>query len=161
MLRASVLRQLPLVLLALVVAEIWLLVVLGGHIGGLAVFGLLVAGAIGGGWIARREGQRAMAAWQQSAMTGETPGPQLATSAMIVVAGVLIAIPGVITDALGLLLLLPPVRGALRDRFGVAFAQRVQSQGLGAMGRAFQTDRGAPPGTIIDVDPADVRENDR
>jgi len=155
-----VLRQLPLILLALVVVEIWLLVVIGGHIGGLATFGILVVGAIGGGWIARREGRRAMAAWQQATMTGQVPGPQLATSAMIVIAGVLLALPGVISDVAGLLLLLPPVRHMLSSRFSVAFAERVRAQGLGAMRRVVADDRPAPAGGGVDVDPADVGESD-
>jgi UPF0716 protein FxsA len=163
-----VLRQLPFILLALVVAEIWLLVVIGGQIGGLATFGLLVAGALAGGWVARREGRRAIAAWQQAQVTGEVPAPQLAASAMIVVGGVLLMIPGVITDVAGLLLLVPPVRKALSGRFSVAFADRMRTQGLGMMGMAGRMagrmpgrggDRPAAQNGIIDVDPSDVREN--
>lgn len=160
------LRQLPLILLALVVAEIWLLVIIGGKIGGLATFGLLVTAALAGGWVARREGRRAIAAWQQAQVTGEVPAPQLAASAMIVVGGVLLMIPGVITDVAGLLLLVPPVRKALSGRFSVAFAERMRTQGLGMMGSMAGRmpgrgdDRPAAHSGIIDVDPSDVREND-
>lgn len=149
------LRHLPLILLALVVAEIWLLVVIGGHIGGLATFGLVVAGAIGGGWIARREAGRAMAAWQQATMTGEVPGPQLATSAMIVIAGVLLALPGVISDVAGLALLLPPVRRALGGRVAVAFGARLRAPAGFASAAAPAEHHVAQ---IIDLDPTNVRD---
>jgi UPF0716 protein FxsA len=46
-------------------------------------------------------------------MTRQNPAPDLASDALNVVSGVFLVLPGFFTDALGLLLLLPPVRRAV------------------------------------------------
>lgn len=156
-------RRLPLLLLALAAAEVWLLFVIGAQLGGGVVFAGLLASAIGGGVLARREGRKALRAWQQSAVSGEVPSAQLATSAMIVLAGVLLMMPGVISDVAALLLLVPAVRRALGGRVAVALGQRVRgglAQNLAARmpGIVGGAPAGRPGPAIIDLDADDVRE---
>lgn len=152
-------------MLALVAVEIWLLFVIGHRIGGLATFGLLVGSAVVGGAVARGAGRRALLAWQQASTTGALPGEALAGNAMLVVAGALLMIPGVLTDVLGLALLVPPVRRALAGRVRHALEARLRGganlgAGLGAGLGGFAAARGAAPRRIIDVDPANVRDAD-
>ncbi len=54
---------------------------------------------------------------QSTLAGGRFPGDELAHGAMILVAGALLITPGFLTDGVGFLLLVPPVREALR-RFG-------------------------------------------
>lgn len=143
-------RHLPALLLVFAAVEVWLLFVIGQRIGGLATFGLLVGGGVLGGVVARGAGRRALAAWQQAQVTGAVPGEALASGMMIVVAGVLLMIPGVLSDVAGLALLLPPVRRNLAARVRHGLEARLRSGALAG--------RGAP--RIIDVDPADVHENE-
>ncbi len=150
-------------MLALVAVEIWLLFVIGHRIGGLATFGLLVGGAVVGGAVARGAGRRALRAWQQASTTGALPGEALAGNAMLVVAGALLMIPGVLTDVVGLVLLVPPVRRVLAGRVRHALEARLRSGaslggGLGAGLGGFAAGRGDAAGRIIDVDPANVRD---
>lgn len=143
----------PLLLTGFVALEIWLLVVLGRSIGVGSIFALVVGSGIAGSWIARRAGRRALAGWQQASMAGTVPAAALATSAMLVVAGVLLMIPGVLSDVAALLLLLPPVRRSLGVRVRHAFEDRLRAK-VGGVTQGADVS----PGRIIDVDPADVRE---
>jgi len=159
-------RRLPLLLLALAAAELSLLFVIGAHLGGGAVFAGLLVSALAGGVLARREGRKALRAWQQSAVSGEVPSAQLATSAMVVLAGVLLLIPGVLTDVAALLLLVPAVRRALGGRVAVALGQRVrgglaQSVAARMQGMAGGAPTGMPNPAIIDLDDDDVHEPPR
>lgn len=139
--------------------ELVLLVVIGGRIGGLATFAWLAGGVVVGGVLARREGRRALRAWQQASVTGEVPGGELGESAAVVVAGALLMLPGVLSDVVALLLLLPPVRRALADRvrrrIGTGLAAHV-----GGLGAATGPGGVQGLGRILDLDPGDVREVD-
>ena len=45
---------------------------------------------------------------------GRVPGRELVDGVLILFAGALLLTPGFVTDAVGLLLLLPPIRAAIR-----------------------------------------------
>lgn len=109
-----------LLLLALPLAEIAVFVLVGSHIGVLATIALVIATTIAGSVLLRIQGFGAMARIRASIDAGATPGRELVHGLMIMIAGVLLLLPGFITDALGFLLFLPPVRDIawrfLRDR---------------------------------------------
>lgn len=110
----------PLLLLALPLAEIALFVLVGSHIGVLATIGLVIATTIAGSVLLRIQGFGAVARIRAAMDAGTAPGRELVHGLMIMVAGILLLLPGFMTDALGLLLFLPPVRDVawrlLRDR---------------------------------------------
>ncbi|MEV4257993.1 FxsA family protein, partial [Spirillospora sp. NPDC049652] len=130
--------MLPLVLvlsfLLLPVLEIVLIVQVGQAIGGWPTAGLLAAGLLLGGWIVRREGRRALNA---ALSRGELPERELADAALIMAGGVLLMIPGFLTDVLGLLLVLPVTRPLLRRLLGGVASRRLA---------AVQARAGFPPG---------------
>jgi UPF0716 protein FxsA len=90
--------------------EIGLFVTFGGKIGLSLTLFLVIASACLGGWIIRREGQRTQMALRQRFDRLSDPLSPMAAGAMNVVAGGLLILPGFLTDALGILLLLPPIR---------------------------------------------------
>ncbi len=61
----------------------------------------------------RQQGLSTMQSVQHKMHSGEVPSNEIITSFLLLVAGVLLITPGFITDALGLLLLVPSIRGAL------------------------------------------------
>jgi UPF0716 protein FxsA len=80
----------------------------------LATVLLLVASWPIGSWALRSQGR---AAWRRlggAVSAGRPPGREVLDGALIVLGGVLLIIPGFITDALGALLLLPPTRAVMR-----------------------------------------------
>ncbi len=95
------------------ILELWLLVRIGGAIGGAATLALVVVTAIAGAAMARREGTRVLSAWQAAMERGEIPEEGVVSSLLILVGGILLVVPGVITDVVGLALLVPPTRRAI------------------------------------------------
>jgi UPF0716 protein FxsA len=93
--------------------EISLFVTLGAWIGLGPTLAIVLGTAIFGVWLIRRQGARARNDLRAAVMTRQNPAPDLASDALNVVSGVFLVLPGFFTDALGLLLLLPPVRRAV------------------------------------------------
>lgn len=106
--------------------ELILLLRLGGLIGVWPTIGLVVVTGFVGAWLARREGARSWRAVQGELASGRLPGNELLHGALVLVAGVVLVTPGVITDAAGLALLVRPVRrkliAGLRRRFEARLA---------------------------------------
>jgi UPF0716 protein FxsA len=101
---------LPLFLLALPLLEIAGFVVVGRQVGALATVGLVLTSSIAGSLLLRHQGFGVMARVRAEMDAGRDPSSQLAHGAMIVLAAILLIIPGFITDIFAILLLLPPVR---------------------------------------------------
>jgi UPF0716 protein FxsA len=117
----------PLGIAAWMVLEIWLLTLVAEAAGGLTVFLLLVAGAVGGGAVVKRAGRRA---WQNLARTvqpGAEPAEQPARTgnSFVMLGGLLLMIPGLISDVAALLCLFPPTAALLRRRAESALSRRM------------------------------------
>ena len=96
------------------IAEIALFIYVGDRIGLLATLVVIVLTAVVGSGLVARQGAGAMAQVQAAFFEARFPGKELAHGAMIVVAGAFLVTPGFLTDGLGFLLLVPPVREAAR-----------------------------------------------
>ena len=93
------------------IAAIW---AVGSAVGVLGTLGLLLAGAFLGSWLARREGAKAMRAFTAAARSGRPAEKELTDGMLVGLGGVLILVPGFVSDVLGLLLILPPSRAMAR-----------------------------------------------
>lgn len=96
------------------IAEIFVLIQVGQVIGVWWTIALLIADSIFGSWLIKREGGRAWRALTTSLNTGRMPAKELADGALILVGGTLMLSPGFVTDAFGLLLILPFTRPVAR-----------------------------------------------
>ncbi len=94
--------------------EIYVLVQVGQVIGAWNTIGLLILVAAGGAWLAKREGLGVYRRFRRQVEAGVVPGREIADGFMILLAGAMLLTPGFVTDVLALLLLLPPVRAAIR-----------------------------------------------
>jgi UPF0716 protein FxsA len=105
-----------LVLLFIVVpiAELYVIVQVGHVLGVANTLALLVVISFAGAWLMKREGLTTWRRAQRQIDAGVLPGRDLVDAALIVLAGALLLAPGFITDAVGLLLLVPPVRAGVR-----------------------------------------------
>jgi UPF0716 protein FxsA len=108
----------PLLLLLLFVvvpvAEIYVIIQVGQAIGALPTVLLLVADALLGSWLFRREGRRAWTALQQALAERRLPAKEVADGILVVVGGAFLLAPGFLTDLVGLLCVLPPTRAVAR-----------------------------------------------
>jgi UPF0716 protein FxsA len=123
-------------------AELAVIVQVAGSIGVLNTIGLLVVVSMVGAWLARREGLVTLQRVQATLGRGEIPGRELADGALILLAGALMIAPGFISDAVALLLLLPPTRAIVRPALVRAFTARSRITVVGAGSRTARN-----PGT--------------
>lgn len=106
-------------------AEIAVILTIGSQIGPWWTILLLVASAVLGSWLLRREGRRAYRALREALGAGRTPAAEAAEGAVVLLAGLLMILPGFLTDVSGLLLVLPPVRRAVGRLVIRQFARRL------------------------------------
>jgi UPF0716 protein FxsA len=118
--------KLLLLFIAIPIAELYLFITIGGEIGLPATLLIIIATAFLGAWLTKLQGARAMARFQAALTEGRIPHEEVLDGVMILIAGVVLLTPGFLTDAVGFLLLVPPVRTQLRKRLAKALADRVQ-----------------------------------
>lgn len=124
--------------------EIAVFIAVGSAIGIFPTVLLTVLTAIAGTFMLRQQGLSLVMRMQSELDAGRVPGEDIMHGAMIVMASVLLLIPGFITDIIGLLLFVPPVRNAL-GRFIVTRANVVIVQS----GTVKRGDR------VVDLDEGD------
>lgn len=112
-----------LALMALPFVEVWLMIVVGGWIGVPWTLASLVALMILGVAVLRRAGTKAFRDADEALRSGEQPRGGLLDPLMLMAGGILLVIPGYLTAAVGLLLVLPFTRPLLRWAF-TGWAQR-------------------------------------
>ncbi|MEV0848732.1 FxsA family membrane protein [Streptomyces sp. NPDC049954] len=144
----------PLGIAAWIVLEIWLLTLIGGAAGGFTVFLLLVAGVVLGAVVVKRAGRRAFRSLSETLQQRQDPAAEQRGrgdgNGLLMLGGLLIMIPGVLSDALGLLLLIPPVRSVLSRRIERGFQWRLDRAGGGTFGTAYQQARmHRPDGKVV------------
>ncbi|WP_228975276.1 FxsA family membrane protein [Streptomyces sp. DH12] len=147
----------PLGLAAWLVLEIWLLTLVADAAGGLTVLALLVGGAVLGATVVKRAGRRAFTTLTgalQRERAGEPPEAAGAGggNGMLMLGGLLLMLPGLVSDVLGLLLLVPAVRTA-----AARYAERALDRRVGALlsqARVHRPDGRVVQGEVIRDEPA-------
>ncbi|MEO3755725.1 FxsA family membrane protein [Streptomyces sp. B6B3] len=114
---------LPLGVAAWALLEIWLLILVGEAAGGLTVFLLLAAGVVVGGSVIRLAGRRAWRRLSATLQPGHAPGAdrepapdreRRGGTGLAMLGGLLLMVPGLLSDAVGLLCVFPPTAALLR-----------------------------------------------
>ena len=133
--------------------ELWLLITIGGWLGPLPTLGLVVATGLAGAALAKREGFRVLRSWQEAGARGELPKDGIISSALVLVGGVLLVTPGVVTDIVGLTLLIPGARRFAAKQIKARLEKRFELQSAGPSMFFAMGGQGAnPDGDVIDVD---------
>jgi UPF0716 protein FxsA len=110
---------LPLLLLILIgipLFELYLLIQVGSEIGALPTIALSILTAIIGTYLVRVQGFAVVMRVRDIVDQGETPALEVLDGALLLIAGLMLILPGFLTDALGFLLLMPPLRRLLIRR---------------------------------------------
>jgi UPF0716 protein FxsA len=101
--------------------ELYILIKIGGYIGAFQTVALVVFTALLGIVLARFEGLRKLHQIRQSLSQGIVPAEEMVDGVLIFVGGILLIIPGVLSDLFALVLLIPYTRTIfkrwLRRRF--------------------------------------------
>ncbi|QSX36795.1 FxsA family protein [Shewanella sedimentimangrovi] len=102
-----------LVFIVVPVLELSVLIRVGEVLGSWSTVALVLLTAVVGVSLVRSQGLSTLMSAQQKLARGEMPGSELVQGMMLAMAGVLLLIPGFITDFIGLLLLTPLTRKPL------------------------------------------------
>jgi len=97
------------------IIEITVLMQVGALIGAWPTIAIVIISAWLGAKYVRQQGIATLQSVQTKMAQGEMPSGEIVTGLMLLVAGVLLVTPGFVTDAFGLLLLVPSVRQALAN----------------------------------------------
>jgi UPF0716 protein FxsA len=138
--RAAVLVFLAFVVMPIL--EIVVLIQVGQVIGPWWTILLLVLDSILGAWLMKREGRRAWLALREQVETGRLPTRELADGVLVVLGGAFMLSPGFVTDALGILLILPVTRPVFRRLLTSYAVSRV-------VGRTAPTGNDTRPGPDV------------
>jgi len=95
-------------------AELYVIIQVGQAFGALNTIALLIIISAVGAWLVKREGMSVWKRFQRQLEAGSMPGREIADGVMILFAGALLMSPGFLTDIVGIVLLLPPVRAVVR-----------------------------------------------
>lgn len=132
--------------------DIALLFQVGSVLGTANTLLLVIATGAVGAWLFRREGSRAWLAWQEAMAQGRLPEEGILGAAMLLVGAAWLLTPGVVTDAVGFLLLLPPTRklaaSLIRPWLKRSIAQRVE-EGVAAGTTRVRVVRYGPGGVSV------------
>ncbi len=97
-------------LIGVPIAEIAVLISVGGQIGVIATIALILITAIAGVFLLRLQGLQILMQAQEAMAENRLPLDSVIHGLFLLVAGAFLLTPGFITDALGFLLLIPPLR---------------------------------------------------
>lgn len=136
-----------LLLVLLVLAEIAMFIVVGDALGVGPTLALSFLAIAAGLLLVRRQGIAMLQHVRAALATGRGPAGPLGEPVLLAFAGLLLVVPGFLTDAIALTLLIPPVRAALwRGLRG-----RIRLAGLGSA-RSRQT-----RSRVVELEPKDYR----
>jgi UPF0716 protein FxsA len=94
--------------------ELYLLLQIGSVIGALNTILLVIVTGVLGAYLAQQEGLRTLERIRLLMARGEMPGQPLIDAMLILVAGFVLITPGILTDLLGFLMLVPASRAHIR-----------------------------------------------
>ena len=124
-----------LLLIGLPLMELSILIDVGADIGALPTIGLCLVTAAIGLNLVKAQGMQVMNRMQAKSEAGEAFGGEMIHGFFLLLAGLFLLFPGFMTDTVGALLLIPPVRLIL-GRFGIA---NIALKSKGNFGAHFHT----------------------
>ncbi|GGI80065.1 FxsA family protein [Shewanella gelidii] len=117
------------------VVELSVIIEVGNALGSWTTAGLIIFTAVVGVSLVRSQGLATLMQVQQKLAKGEAPGQQIVEGMMLAVAGLMLLIPGFVTDFIGLLLLTPftraPMAAVIYKRMQVRAANNPNFHGGG------------------------------
>jgi len=117
---------LALLFIVVPIVELYVVVQVAQQLGLLPTVALVLAVSAAGGWLCKREGIGLYRRISDEVARGQVPGVSLVDGFLVLLGGALLLTPGFVTDAVGLSLLLPPVRMAVRAVLVRRFARRAR-----------------------------------
>jgi UPF0716 protein FxsA len=115
-----------LVFIAVPIAELYLIYLVGDAIGVLPTLLLLAADSLLGSVLLRTQGRSVWNRFNEAIAAGRVPRREVMDGVLVIFGGAFLITPGFITDVLGLALLIPPTRSAVRRKVERRLGRRVE-----------------------------------
>ena len=152
--------RLLLLFITIPVIELALFLTVGEWIGLPITLVIVVITGFLGAWLTKKQGLKVLRGYRQSLSEGRLPHQEVIEGLLILVAGAVLLTPGFLTDAIGFLLLTPPVRAAVVRQLKDSLKNRVHLVVPGASGvPPARPSSAAPPSDtesrVIDVEVVD------
>jgi UPF0716 protein FxsA len=109
----ALLRRVVFSLIAIGLVDLVLLVIIASQIGFWPTAGIAFAASVIGGWLVKRQVGGIWREWREAGREGRAPRAGIEDGVVVMAAAVAMLLPGLITDVIGLVLLVPPVRRRL------------------------------------------------
>jgi UPF0716 protein FxsA len=129
---------LVLIFILVPIAELYVIIKVGGVIGVLPTLALLLADAVLGSMLLRHQGRAAWIRFNRALAEGRLPHKEVFDGVLVIIGGTLLLTPGFLTDILGLILLIPPTRALVRG-MSTRWVRRRMAMGGGATIFTFGT----------------------
>jgi UPF0716 protein FxsA len=107
------------------IIELYLLMLLGSRIGPMPTIGLIVLTGFLGASLARSQGLSTLRKIQKEMGEGRPPTQELVEGVMILIGGVVLLTPGILTDLFGFAMLLPGFRKSIASKLKASLVQSV------------------------------------
>lgn len=136
------------------ILELGIFLALGDSLGLPKTLAIIIITGVIGAALTKSQGGKALASFQEAMASGKMPHREIVDGLLILIAGAVLLTPGFLTDTVGFLLLLPPVRAVLRSVLAEKLKEKVK-----VSGNPLGPDFDAPPeqeprsveGRVIDV----------
>ena len=150
-----------LLILVVPLVELWILIEVGGVIGVPGTIVALLGISLVGAALVRREGWKAWNRFRTAVGEGRVPAGEVVDGALLVLGGALLLTPGFLTDAVGLALVIPLTRMALRGLVRRRVTVIAGGGGTrGAEGGRRDSRGGARDGDVVDVEVVRVERDE-
>lgn len=150
----TVFGKLLLLFILVPIAELYLFMTLGKELGLWPTLAIIVVTAILGAALTKSQGRRAMQKFQAATAEGRMPAKEALDGLMILLAGAVLLTPGFLTDTVGFLLLVPPVRAIVASYAGKRLKGKIKFVTPGMPPQSTQEQRPKSKlddGNVIDV----------
>lgn len=106
-----------LIVIGIPMIEIYVMIQVGSEIGAFPTIALAIFTAIVGIWLVRHQGFGLLMRVREMTDRGEVPALEVLDGALLLVAGLFLLLPGFLTDTIGFVLLIPPLRQWIVGRY--------------------------------------------
>lgn len=147
------------------IVELFLLFRIGKWAGAAPTLAFVIMMGIAGAALAKQQGRRVIEQWQSAMAQGRVPEEGVISGLLVLFGGLLMITPGVITDVLGLLLLVPVIRKPFAQALGNYFQHQLATGKMHVSVAGMNAHRPPPtevgrvryrPGDVIDTEGEDV-----
>jgi UPF0716 protein FxsA len=139
------------------IAELYVIIRVGGEIGVLPTVLILVVDSVLGSVLLRSQGRSAWRRFNRAMAERRIPHAEIVDGVLVIFGGALLLTPGFLTDVVGLLLLIPASRAVARRLLIRALGRRVLVGVAGGM-RASPAPQGPRPARPFDVEGSATEE---